>query len=93
MRVCHFAVDVICIASVIGTVLKQHEPMSNYVNQFGPFWSEVLPDSACILCTALGGFADFGFSGAQHQFVHRAQTRPKFWLISRLTRKTSASKA
>ena len=28
----------ICIASVIGTVLKQNEPMPNYVNQFGPFW-------------------------------------------------------
>ena len=28
---------VICIASVIGTVVKQHEPYSNYVNQFGPF--------------------------------------------------------
>ena len=32
---------VICIASVIGTVLKQHEPAVNYVNQFGPFWAEV----------------------------------------------------
>lgn len=32
---------VICIASVIGTVLKQHEPMVNYVNQFGPFWAQL----------------------------------------------------
>ncbi len=32
---------VICIASVIGTVVKQNEPANNYVNQFGPFWSEV----------------------------------------------------
>ncbi len=32
---------VICIASVIGTVLKQHEPAVNYVNQFGPFWAEL----------------------------------------------------
>ena len=31
---------VICIASVIGTVVKQHDPYSNYVNQFGPFWAE-----------------------------------------------------
>lgn len=31
----------ICIASVIGTVLKQHEPLNNYVNQFGPFWASV----------------------------------------------------
>src|SRR2546430_11668202 len=32
--------SVICIASVIGTVLKQHEPVGNYVNQFGPFWAD-----------------------------------------------------
>ena len=32
---------VICIASVIGTVLKQHEPLPNYVNQFGPFWAQL----------------------------------------------------
>ncbi|MEL4179649.1 cytochrome c biogenesis protein ResB [Roseateles sp. PN1] len=32
---------VICIASIIGTLVKQREPLNNYVNQFGPFWSEV----------------------------------------------------
>lgn len=32
---------VICIAAVIGTVVKQAEPYNNYVNQFGPFWAEV----------------------------------------------------
>ena len=32
---------IICIASVIGTVVQQHQPPVNYVNQFGPFWSEV----------------------------------------------------
>jgi len=32
---------IIAIAAVIGTVLKQNEPMPNYVNQFGPFWFEV----------------------------------------------------
>ena len=32
---------VICIASVIGTVVKQGEPLPNYVNKFGPFWSEL----------------------------------------------------
>lgn len=31
----------IAIASVIGTVLKQNEPVPNYVNQFGPFWFEI----------------------------------------------------
>jgi cytochrome c biogenesis protein len=32
---------ILCIASVIGTVVKQNEPFNNYVNQFGPFWAEV----------------------------------------------------
>jgi cytochrome c biogenesis protein len=29
------------VASVLGTVLKQREPVANYVNQFGPFWADV----------------------------------------------------
>ena len=41
MRFAIALLTVICIASVIGTVIKQHEPVNNYVNQFGPFWSEV----------------------------------------------------
>jgi cytochrome c biogenesis protein len=41
MRFAISLLTVICIASVIGTVLKQHEPVTNYVNQFGPFWAEV----------------------------------------------------
>lgn len=41
MRFAISLLTVICIASVIGTVLKQREPLNNYVNQFGPFWSEV----------------------------------------------------
>ena len=41
MRFAISLLTVICIASVIGTVLKQHEPLPNYVNQFGPFWAEV----------------------------------------------------
>ena len=41
MRFAISLLTVICIASVIGTVLKQHEPSNNYVNQFGPFWAEV----------------------------------------------------
>ena len=40
MRFSISLLTVICIASVIGTVLKQHEPVNNYVNQFGPFWAE-----------------------------------------------------
>jgi cytochrome c biogenesis protein len=41
MRFSISLLTVICIASVIGTVLKQHEPLVNYVNQFGPFWASV----------------------------------------------------
>ncbi|MFV0679010.1 cytochrome c biogenesis protein ResB [Ottowia sp.] len=41
MRFAIALLTVICIASVIGTVIKQHEPASNYVNQFGPFWAEL----------------------------------------------------
>lgn len=41
MRFAISLLTVICIASVIGTVLKQHEPLPNYVNQFGPFWADL----------------------------------------------------
>jgi cytochrome c biogenesis protein len=41
MRFSISLLTVICIASTIGTVVKQNEPANNYVNQFGPFWSEV----------------------------------------------------
>jgi cytochrome c biogenesis protein len=41
MRFAISLLTLICIASVIGTVLKQNEPTNNYVNQFGPFWAEV----------------------------------------------------
>ena len=41
MRFSISLLTVICIASVIGTVLKQQEPYANYVNQFGPFWAQV----------------------------------------------------
>ena len=41
MRFAISLLSIISIASVIGTVLKQNEPINNYVNQFGPFWSEL----------------------------------------------------
>ena len=31
---------VICIASVIGTIIQQQEPLVNYVDKFGPFWAQ-----------------------------------------------------
>lgn len=41
MRFAISLLTIIAIASVIGTVLQQSQPMANYVNQFGPFWFEV----------------------------------------------------
>lgn len=41
MRFSISLLSVICIASVIGTVVKQREPAGNYVNQFGPFWADL----------------------------------------------------
>ncbi|MDB5838947.1 MAG: cytochrome C-type biosis transrane protein [Herminiimonas sp.] len=41
MRFAISLLTLISIASVVGTVLKQNEPMPNYVNQFGPFWFEL----------------------------------------------------
>jgi cytochrome c biogenesis protein len=32
---------VICIASVIGTIVQQQEPLVNYVDKFGPFWAQL----------------------------------------------------
>ena len=41
MRFAISLLTLIAIASIIGTVLKQSEPMTNYVNQFGPFWFDI----------------------------------------------------
>lgn len=41
MRFAISLLTVLSIASVIGTVLKQGDPYSNYVFQFGPFWFKV----------------------------------------------------
>ncbi len=41
MRFAIALLSVICIASVIGTVVQQHQPDPNYVNQFGPFWAQL----------------------------------------------------
>ncbi len=42
MRFAIALLTLIGIASVIGTVLRQGEPMGNYINQFGPFWASWL---------------------------------------------------
>lgn len=41
MRFAIALLSLICIASVIGTVLRQREALNNYINEFGPFWTEL----------------------------------------------------
>lgn len=41
MRFAISLLSIIAIASIIGTVVTQNDPMANYVNQFGPFWFEI----------------------------------------------------
>ena len=45
MRFAVALLALICIASIIGTVIQQNQPAINYVNQFGPFWAEVFTAS------------------------------------------------
>jgi cytochrome c biogenesis protein len=41
MRFAISLLTVICIASVIGTIIQQGDPLVNYVDKFGPFWTEL----------------------------------------------------
>ncbi|WP_240660660.1 cytochrome c biogenesis protein ResB [Inhella crocodyli] len=41
MRFAISLLALICIASVIGTVVQQRQPLNNYINQFGPFWADL----------------------------------------------------
>ncbi|TFW21074.1 cytochrome c biogenesis protein ResB [Massilia arenosa] len=41
MRFAISLLTIIAIASVLGTLVEQGQPMPNYVDQFGPFWFEV----------------------------------------------------
>jgi len=41
MRFAISLLSILAVASIIGTVLKQSEPYSSYMIQFGPFWFEV----------------------------------------------------
>lgn len=41
MRFAISLLSIIAIASVIGTLIKQNDPMVNYINQFGSLWASV----------------------------------------------------
>ena len=74
MRFSISLLTLICIASVVGTVVKQHEPFNNYVNQFGPFWAAAVRHHRH-LCGVrrLVVPADPGLPRHLDQPVHRAQ--------------------
>ncbi len=94
MRFAIALLTVICIASVIGTIVKQHEPAVNYVNQFGPFWSQLfLAHQAQCRLQRLVVPADPGVPGDQHLAVHRPQHARASSRTCAATRKTSASRA
>ncbi len=93
MRFAISLLTVICIASVIGTVLKQHEPVNNYVNQFGPFWAErVRHGRAQRGLQRLVVPADPGLPGARTSLCI-ARNTPKILPTCRPTRSTCASRA
>ncbi len=79
MRFSISLLTVICIASVIGTVLKQHEPINNYVNQFGPFWAAVfLSLSLSNIYSAWWFLLILGFLVASTSLCV-ARNTPKIW--------------
>ncbi|MGN6580849.1 MAG: cytochrome c biogenesis protein ResB [Bordetella sp.] len=41
MRFAVSLLGILCVASIVGTVLPQNSPDSAYIDQFGPFWFEV----------------------------------------------------
>jgi cytochrome c biogenesis protein len=93
MRFAIALLTVICIASVIGTVLKQHEPLVNYVNQFGPFWAELfLALKLNAVYSAWWFLLILAFLVISTSLCMRAM-RPSTWPTCATTRKTSASKA
>jgi hypothetical protein len=72
MRFAIALLSVISIAAVIGTVVRQREPLPNYVNQFGPFWAELF--GALDLYTVYSAawfLLILAFLVTQHQPVHR----------------------
>ena len=93
MRFSISLLTVICIASVIGTVLKQHEPFGNYVNQFGPFWAEVF--RAVDLYTVYSAWwflLILALPGASARAVHRPQCAEDPRRPEATTRSTCASR-
>jgi cytochrome c biogenesis protein len=93
MRFAIALLTVICIASVIGTVLKQHEPAANYVNQFGPFWADLFLRLKLNAVYSAWWFLLILAFLVTSTSLCIARNTPKYLADMRTTRKTSASKA
>ncbi|OYT91069.1 MAG: cytochrome C biogenesis protein ResB [Burkholderiales bacterium PBB3] len=80
MRFSISLLTVICIASVIGTVLKQHEPVNNYVNQFGPFWAAIFANLSLPNVYSAWWFLLILFFLVASTSLCIARNTPKIWL-------------
>ena len=56
MRFAISVLTIIAIASVVGTVVRQNQPMITYVDQFGPFWYEVFKSLSLYTLYTAGWF-------------------------------------
>jgi hypothetical protein len=72
MRFSISLLTVICIASIIGTVVRQHEPYSNYVNQFGPFWAPL----SSRMAHSMADIAEHSAHGPDDRSTRRRGVRP-----------------
>ena len=56
MRFAISVLVIIAIASIAGTVVQQNQPSINYLNQFGPFWSELFKQLSLYSVYSAGWF-------------------------------------
>lgn len=79
MRFAIALLTIICVASVIGTVLKQGEPLVNYVDAFGPFWAEVFGALGLFRIYSAGWFLLILAFLVLSTSLCIARNAPKFW--------------
>jgi cytochrome c biogenesis protein len=79
MRFAIALLTIICVASVIGTVLKQGEPLVNYVDAFGPFWAEVFSALGLFRIYSAGWFLLILAFLVLSTSLCIARNAPKFW--------------
>ncbi len=79
MRFAIALLTIICVASVIGTVVKQGEPLVNYVDAFGPFWTEVFDTLGLFRIYSAGWFLLILAFLVLSTSLCIARNAPKFW--------------